>query len=194
LTLAGLEIKQLSERDVTAHRWLSNAFPDIHLAVLLRAFPRFSEICRYFDPDPLYWHRQRLIIGAFSGGEIVGTVAIQKSKLQQIPEWSEADWERFFTQFSQQELNIYKTWNTSLSKTFIWAPENSLTMHSLSVAPPFRRTGLATHLIGLAIAELSQDEKRKLYVETARQRYLVKLFSKHRFKIVRKSFSISEKL
>lgn len=67
-------------------------------------------------------------------------------------------------------------------------------MHSLSVAPPFRRTGLATHLIGLAIDELSADEKKELYVETARQRYLVKLFSKQRFRIVRKSFSISEKL
>ena len=192
--LAGVEIKLLSEREVLEHRLLSMAYPDAHLAVVLRAFPRFAEIYRIFDPDSLYWRRQRLIIGAFSAGEMVGTIAVQNSNPQQALEWSDAQWESFFHHFSHEELNTYDTWNASLWKTSLCAPENSHLMHSLSVAPSFRLTGLATKLIGMAIAELSQNEKKELFVETARHRYLEKLFSKHGFRVVRKSFSISEKL
>lgn len=192
--LAGVEIKLLTEREVRVHRLFNLVYPDAHLEVVLRAFPKFAEILRIFDPDTLYWGRQRLIIGAFSEGEMVGTIAVQNPNSQQALEWSDAQWARFFLHFSHEELNKYDTWNTSLLKTSLRAPENAYLMHSLSVAPSFRLTGLATKLIGLAIAELSQNEKKELFVETARHRYLEKLFSKHGFRVVRKSFSISEKL
>ena len=62
----------------------------------------------------------------------------------------------------------------------------------MSVATDYRRKGLASKLVDYAISELSDVDRKRLFVETARRTYLVNLFARHSFRVVRKSFSLSE--
>lgn len=190
--LAEIELRPLFDREVAVHREHCNSYPDSHLAVLLRVFPKFPEIVRFFESDHVYRRRQLLLVGAFSASGMVGTVAIQMNAPHQSAGLTDDEWGKFFGRFSQQELKAFDTWSASLQKTYLLAPANALTLHSLAVATDYRRKGLAGKLIDYAVSELSQVDRKRLFVETARQSYLVNLFAKHNFRVVRKSCSLSE--
>ena len=190
--LAEIEIRTLFAREVGGHRQLCTSFPDPHLAVLLRAFPKFPDIAQFFEPDDMYRRRQLLLVGAFSANRMVGTVAIQVNARHPSAESTGDEWDKFFGRFSQQELSAFDTWSASLQRTYLLAPENALTLHSMAVATDHRRQGLASKLIEYAVSELSEVDRKRLFVETARQGYLVNLYAKHNFRVVRKSCSLSE--
>lgn len=192
--ITAITYRTLSKNDVSIHRDLVGANPDLHLDAILRSFPRFQDMARYFDPDETYWMRQRLILGAFDADRIVGTVAIQCSNILEEREFTDREWACFFDRFSEHELDVYNTWTSSYSKTFLLAPENSLTLHSLAVSASYRRNGIARKLIEKAASLLERNECEHLYTETARVDRLVKMFRDLRFKVVRKSFSWSERL
>lgn len=149
---------------------------------------------RYFDPDDSFWLRQRSILGAFASDHLVGTVAIECRRDSEYTELTDNEWDQFFQRFSQLELDVYNTWHASYMRTFLLAPMNSLTLHSLAVLPSYRGNGIARRLIEEAVLTLGKCDTEHLYTETARVAKLVKMFKTQGFKVVRKSFSWSERL
>jgi len=185
--------RTLSANEVSIHREFFNANPDPHLDVVIRSFPRFAEISRFFDPDESYWQRQRFILGAFDIDHLIGTVAIEPACRREPLELTDDEWDRFFNCFTERELDIYNTWNSSFIKTYLLAPDNTLNLHSLAVSTHHRRKGIAHKLIEHAVHLLSQTETEHLYTETARDAKLMSVFREANFTVVRKSFSWSER-
>jgi len=194
LMLTEIDIRTLNAEETRSHRELASTFPDQHLAVVLHALPRYSEMTWLFENDEEYFKRQRLILGAFESNRLIGTVAIQKTTPRDAAEWSEDQWNVFYDRFTQTEFDAFDTWNSSLSKTFLNAPHHSLALHSLAVSPKYRRRSVATRLISAVISNLSSEERNFLFAETARRGYLTNLFVKNGFRAIRRSFSLSERL
>lgn len=192
--MAELTIRSLAKSELAEHRRLYAAYPDAYAASVVQCFPAYFDIARFFDPDGEYVNRQRLVLGAFINGELIGTVSVERTEPCRETELDEDQWNAFFEKFSTRDLDVFNTWNESLRRTIIGAPHGSLTLHSLSVTPAFRRMGIAPALIRAAISGLNDQERIHLYTETVRLRWLIRLFESLSFAVVQKTFSLSERL
>lgn len=182
-------------RDEIAESWrLWARNPDAHSAYIVNRLPAFFEIAALFDPCRSYLRRQRFVLGAFDSGRMIGTVAVERSGTERGCELAEHEWDAIYTRFSERDLDIYDTLQSALSKTYIGAPDGSLTIHSLGVETEYRGKGIGTRLLLSAIDELDRDEHPSLYVEIARIRWLQNLCESVGFRVVRRTFSISERL
>ena len=187
-------VRALSGSEIAQHRQLSNAHPDLYYSNLVKRFPRYHEIARIFYPDLAYAKHQRLVLGAFIGDTLVGTLAVGRSDAPVGTALQQHQWDEFFESFSQLELDYFNRCTASLMSTYINAPPGTLTLHSLAVDSRFRYRGVARHLIHEAVNHLDRDERDVLYVETFRIRWLVRLFKSCSFATVQKSLSLSERL
>lgn len=133
-------------------------------------------------------------MGAFFGGDLIGTASVEHVNDEASPERSEEDDERFWATFSDHEVNVFNTHQDSFCKTIIGAPAGSLSVHSLAVSPGNRHRGTARSLIQFIIDSLTETERLSLYVEFARLTWLRRFGRSLGFSIVRQTFSISERL
>lgn len=189
-----VEIRTLEALEVGRSRDLVNRYTDFHTKCVAARLPSFFDITRELNPDAQYGDRQRVVTGAFSGGELVGTVAVEAVTDASIPDRTMEQEERFWSRFSEHDAGVYDALICSLDKTLIGSPVGSLTLHSLAVSPAFRRRGIARSLLYHTIESLDADEQLSLYIEFARLKGLRSLGASLGFSTVRQTFSISERL
>lgn len=188
-----VEVRSLDAAEIKLSRDIVGRYPDFHMCYLVERLPRFFGMGRMLDPDARYFQRQRLALGAFVAGAMIGTVAVEPVS-NSLPTPTEYDEERFFAMFSEQETVVYHTLLESFNKTFIGAPLGALTVHSLAVMPEYRQLGIARSLVRFAVNHLSAEERSALYIEFARLKWLVKFGASVGFAKVRQTFSLSERL
>lgn len=186
-------IRVVQSREYADTRILVNRNPDPHAAVIGERFGKYLSMSRYLDPIDAYAQRQRLVVAAFEGTRMIGTAAVDTG-IATAPEISEASWSEFASHFTEQNLAIYSHLNCSLLETYIGTPQGGLTLHSLAVDSGFRRAGVAKALLRFLLAQLSTEDKRMLYVETARLSWRARLFESVGFRIRRKTISLHERI
>ncbi len=185
-------VHSLDWAEISAARDMTSSLVDFHARYVVERLPAFFEIARILDPDTEYRKRQRLVVGAFLGEEIIGTVAVERQVELSAPELP--DHHVFWKRFTEHDLNVYCTLNDSLRKTYLGAPQDSLAVHSLAVRPDFRQRGIARSLLEYVLADLNSSELASLYIEFARIKWLCKFGASPGFEAVRRTFSISERL
>jgi len=187
-------VHPLAEDEIAEHRQLYSAHPDAFSASVVQRFPAYDDVARFFDPDETYAKRQRLVLGAFTNRNLVGTVGIQRPECPSETEMIQDRWDAFFKTFSDHDLAVFNTWTKSLRRTFIGAPEGSLILHSLVVVPEYRRMGVASKLVRAALCELKEKERRCLYTEIVRATWAIRWFETLSFVTVQKTLSLSQRL
>ncbi len=192
--MCSISIKRLGFSDVQASRELVALYPDLHAQYVVERLPAFFSIAHFLDPLRNYAARQKLILGAYSSQELVGTVAVQTAEDLSEQILREDQWTVFFSRFTQHDLDVYSELSSALMKTYIGAPSGSLTLHSLTVASEHRRRGIGRKLVETLLRELDSRDHEALYVETARGANLARLFEAVGFRSVRKTFSFSQRL
>lgn len=189
-----LEIRSLDTLEFSLARDIASRNTDLHTRYVVERLPTFFDIARDLDPDALYGGRQRLLAGAFIGGKMIGTVAIERVSDAVFPERTADEEDRFWDRFTEHEVSVYETLQSSLNKTLIGAPSGSSTIHSLGISPAHRRCGVARSLLQHAITCLDASEQLSLYIEFARLKWLRQFGVSLGFSTVRQTFSISERL
>ena len=185
-------IRSVDGSEVRTARNLSNSNVDFHARYVAERLPTYFDIARVLEPDAEFAERQRLIVGAFLGDEIIGTVAVERQV--DLPALELPDDHVFWQRFTEHDLHVYCALNDSLCKTYIGAPQDSLAIHSLAVRSDCRQRGIARSLLEYAIGELEHDERISLYIEFARIKWLCRFGDSLGFETVRRTFSISERL
>ncbi len=181
-------IRSIEKSEICAARELAASYVDFHARYVKERLPTFFDIARVLDSDAEYANRQRLMVGAFLGEQVIGSACIERQIALTAPELS--DDHEFWQQFNEHDLNVYCTLLDSLRKTYIGAPPDSLTVHSLAVQPAYRQRGIARLLLEYAIGELSPKERKFLYIEFARLKWLCQFGASLGFQTVRRTFSI----
>ena len=191
--MSSVAIRHVDQPDYQVTRELTALYPDLHARYVVERLPAFFSIAHFFDPPRMYAARQKLVLGAYNSKTLVGAVAVQT--VQDLPEVGarENQWNVFFSRFTQHDLDVYTELTMALLKTYIGSPIGSLCLHSLTVSPEYRGRGIAKRLIETLLCELDDVDREILYVETARNTKLTRLFESTGFRSVRKTFSISER-
>ena len=192
--MAEFAVRSLAGGEIGEHRRLYTANPDAYAACVVQRFPAYYEVATFFDPDGTYAKRQRLVLGAFTNGKLVGTVGVQRTECPSETEIDGDRWDTFSEAFSEQDLTVFSTWTEALQRTFIGAPNGSLTLHSLAVDPEYRRMGVASRLVRAAVCELNEEERTYLYTEVVRTPWMIRLFESLSFVTIQKTLSLSERL
>lgn len=183
-------IRVLRSGEYADSRQLIEQNSDPHIAAISQRFDKYRSIAQFLDPDDAYALRQRIVVGAFDETNMIGTLAVDSGRVGTDHELSDASWTEFWNVFTLQEFETYTRLNRLLADTYIGAPPGALTVHSLAVHRSYRRAGVAKSLLCSLFDLLDADEKRRLYVETARSLWRARLFESVGFEVVRKSFSI----
>lgn len=187
-------IRSLEPSEVSTARELLHRNSDIHSRFLHERLPCYFDIASHFDPDEIFRRRQRLLLGAFDGDEMVGSVGVECASDHLPTELTNDEVDRLSNMFSDHQLSAFATLQNGVSKTYIGTPAGSLTVHSLTVESGYRHNGVARSLVQQAIASLDLSERRSLYIEVARLRWLKRFVESLGFLTVRKTFSLSERL
>ncbi len=188
----GLTFRDLDESEASSARDLFCTHTDFHARHVVARLPAYFDIARHLEPDEVFFARQRIVAGAFLDRTLIGTIAIEPT--HSIHEVDLVDSDAIWDRFTEHEVNVYCTLTADLERTYIGAPPNTLTAHSLAVHPDHRRRGIARSLLVHTLAALTHAEQRSLYIETARNKHLVRLCESVGFVPVRRTFSLSERL
>jgi GNAT superfamily N-acetyltransferase len=189
-----VEIRPLRDSEIQSSREMVAQNPDFHARYVVSRLPSFFAIARKLDPDSAYLKRQRLNVGAFYTGELIGTASVERVTEKPFSELSDEDNKWFSLAFTEHEVKVYDTLQQSLCKTIIGAPIGSLSIHSLAVSLDNRNQGVARHLLRYIIDSLSERERLLLHIEFAKLKWLQRFGRSLGFKTVRHTFSLSERL
>lgn len=187
-------IRELDSHEISLARELTRSNPDLHSQCLVNQLSKYNEMMLDIFPDEELGKRQRLVVGAFFADKIIGTVGVERTTSTPLPERTSEEDERFHAKYTQYERTRFLTLWSNLCRTYIGAPDGSLTIHSLAVATDHRRGGLARTLVNYAIDSLDETERCSLYIEFARRKFLTRFGTSLGFKTVHKTFLISERL
>lgn len=192
--MGSLKIRSLDSHEVSRARDIVNQNHDLHCRYVVKRLPDYFNIVRELYSDAQFGDRQRLLVGAFSGEKMIGTVAAERVSDLPLPKRTEDDDKRFRTRFTEHEMTVYQTLETDLAATYIGAPAGSLIIHSLGVSTSHRRGGVARSLVDHAIKSLDDNEQLSLHIEFARIKWLEQFGTSLGFSTIRKTFSFTERL
>jgi ribosomal protein S18 acetylase RimI-like enzyme len=187
-------VKSIQVGDIDAARLLSNRNPDVFGSYVVERLPDFWEIADMALPAYAFADRQQLMLGAFHGDRIVGTVFVTSGAMQLSTAADESVWEMVRARYTDHIVDVYATLQKDILKSMIPSPSRGHLIHTLCVDSAYRRQGIAKSLLLEVTNTLNSTELAALYIQIARIKGHLRLCESVGFKVVRKRFSPSDRL